>query len=87
MAQVSPGRPRAPRSSDRWGAALAFEAVEREELVEPRGAPIVTAHTENSPKGTTQTNKVLCLDCLLIFIEIHPGVGRPLLWEVLCKCV
>jgi len=52
----------------------------------PVGAPIVTAHIKNSSKGTTQTNKVLCLDCLLIFIEIHPGMGRPLLWGVLCVC-
>ena len=36
-AQVSPGRTRALRSSDRWGAALVFEAVEHEELVEPSG--------------------------------------------------
>lgn len=52
----------------------------------PVGALIVTAHIKNSSKGTTQTNKVLCLDCLLIFIKIHPGMGRPLLWEVLCVC-
>lgn len=35
MAQVSPGRTLALRSSDRWGAELVFEAVEHGELVEP----------------------------------------------------
>jgi len=35
MAQASPGRTLALRSRDRCGAELAFEAVERGELVEP----------------------------------------------------
>lgn len=62
MAQASPGRTLALRSSDRCGAELVFEAVGCRELVEPAGAPTVTADIKNSPRRTTWTNRVLCLD-------------------------
>lgn len=64
MTQASPGRTLALRSSDRCGAELVFEAVERRELVEPsRGTDRHCRHQELTQKDY-RTDGVLCLDSI-----------------------